>query len=82
MIASAERFGTPASQSRIGGTISPSSNTLVAWDGIEPGTAPPMSSWWPKACTNATTRRPPSAPANTGTVTHRSGRCPMPPSER
>ena len=23
--------------------------------GIEPGTAPPMSSWWPKACTNATT---------------------------
>ena len=78
MIASAARLGTPASQSRIGGTIRPSSKTLVAWLGIEPGTAPPMSSWWPKACTNATTR--PSA--KTGTVTHRSGRWPMPPSER
>ena len=55
MIVSAARLGTPASQSRIGGTISPSSNTLVAWLGIEPGTAPPMSSWWPKAWTNATT---------------------------
>ena len=81
MIVSAARLGTPASQSRIGGTIRPSSKTLVAWQGIEPGTAPPMSSWWPKACTNATTRRS-SRPANTGTVTHRSGRCPMPPSER
>ena len=37
-------LGTPASQSRIGGTISPSSKTLVALPGIEPGTAPPMSS--------------------------------------
>ena len=78
MIASAARLGTPASHSRIGGTISPSSKTLVAWLGIEPGTAPPMSSWWPKAWTNATTR----PPENTGTVTHRSGRWPMPPSER
>ncbi len=78
MIASAARFGTPASHSRIGGTISPSSNTVVAPLGIEPGTAPPMSSWCPKACTNAVTR--PSA--NTGTVTQRSGRCPIPPSER
>ena len=58
MIDSAARLGTPASHSRIGGTIRPSSKTLVAWEGIEPGTAPPMSSWWPKACTNATTRRP------------------------
>ena len=82
MIASAARLGTPASHSRIGGTIRPSSNTLVAWEGIEPGTAPPMSSWWPKACTKATTLRPSSGPANTGTVTHRSGRWPMPPSER
>ncbi len=82
MIDSAARLGTPASQSRIGGTISPSSNTLVAWEGIEPGTAPPMSSWWPKACTNATTRRSSGPPLNTGTVTQRSGRCPMPPSER
>ena len=82
MIDSAARLGTPASHSRIGGTISPSSKTLVALEGIEPGTAPPMSSWWPKAWTNATTRRSPSAPLNTGTVTHRSGRCPMPPSER
>ena len=55
MIFSAASLGTPASQSRIGGTIRPSSNTLVACDGIEPGTAPPMSSWCPKACTNATT---------------------------
>ena len=55
MIDRAALFGTPASHSRIGGTIRPSSNTLVAWLGIEPGTAPPMSSWWPKACTNATT---------------------------
>ncbi len=78
MIVSAAWFGTPSSHSRIGGTIRPSSNTLVAWLGIEPGTAPPMSSWWPNACTNATT-----APSwNTGTVTHRSGRCPMPPSDR
>ncbi len=37
-----------------------------------------MPSWWPKACTKATT----SSSSNTGTVTHRSGRCPMPPSER
>ena len=78
MIVSAARLGTPASHSRIGGTISPSSNTLVAWLGIEPGTAPPMSSWWPKACTNATTL----PPEKTGTVTQRSGRWPMPPSER
>ena len=79
MIASAARLGTPASQSLIGGTIRPSSKTLVAWLGIEPGTAPPMSSWWPNAWTNATTSCP---RANTGTVTHRSGRWPMPPSER
>ena len=58
MIDSAARLGTPASHSRIGGTIRPSSNTLVALDGIEPGTAPPMSSWWPKAWTNATTFAP------------------------
>ena len=78
MIDRAALFGTPASHSRIGGTIRPSSNTLVAWLGIDPGTAPPMSSWWPKACTNATT-----FPAlNTGTVTQRSGRWPIPPSER
>ena len=78
MIVSAARLGTPASQSRIGGTIRPSSKTLVASEGIEPGTAPPMSSWWPKACTKATTL----PPLNTGTVTQRSGRCPIPPSER
>ena len=78
MMVNAARFGTPASQSLIGGTISPSSKTLVAPLGIEPGTRPPMSSWWPKACTNATT----ASSCNTGTVTHRSGRCPMPPSER
>ena len=82
MMLSAARLGTPASHSRIGGTVRPSSKTLVAADGIEPGTAPPMSSWWPKACTNATTRRSPSGPAKTGTVTQRSGRWPMPPSER
>ncbi len=82
MMLSAARLGTPASHSRIGGTIRPSSNTLVAFEGIEPGTAPPMSSWWPKACTNATTLRSPSGPAKTGTVTQRSGRCPIPPSER
>ena len=78
MILRAASFGTPASHSLIGGTMSPSSNTLVAWDGIEPGTAPPMSSWWPKAWTNATT----SPSWKTGTVTHRSGRWPIPPSER
>ena len=82
MIASAARLGTPASHSLMGGTISPSSKTLVAWLGIEPGTAPPMSSWCPNAWTNATTRRLSGSPANTGTVTHRSGRWPMPPSER
>ncbi len=84
MIVSAAWFGTPASQRRIGGTMSPSSNTLVAWLGIEPGTAPPMSSWWPNACTNATTsaRPPDPRPWNTGTVTHRSGRWPIPPSDR
>ena len=37
MMLSAARLGTPASQSRIGGTIRPSSKTLVALDGIEPG---------------------------------------------
>ena len=70
--------------SRIGGTISPSSKTLVAALGMEPGTAPPMSSWCPKAWTNATTSRgtPSSRAAKTGTVTHRSGRWPIPPSER
>ena len=78
MIVSAARFGTPWSYSLIGGTISPSSNTLVACEGIEPGTAPPMSSWCPNAWTNATT----SPSWNTGTVTQRSGRCPMPPSDR
>ena len=84
MIFSAASLGTPASQSRIGGTMRPSSNTDVAVEGIEPGTAPPMSSWCPNACTNATTVGPssPSRVANTGTVTQRSGRCPMPPSER
>ena len=67
----------------MGGTISPSSNTEVACEGIDPGTAPPMSSWWPNACTNATTEDSPAASwTNTGTVTHRSGRCPMPPSDR
>ena len=45
MIFSAASFGTPAAHSLIGGTISPSSNTLVACDGMEPGTVPPMSSW-------------------------------------
>jgi hypothetical protein len=45
---------------------------------MEPGTAPPMSSWCPNAWTKATTR----SSANTGTVTHRSGRCPIPPSDR
>ena len=44
MILSAASFGTPAAHSRMGGTIRPSSNTLVAWDGMEPGTLPPMSS--------------------------------------
>ena len=78
MIFRAASFGTPASHSRIGGTIRPSSKTLVACEGIEPGTAPPMSSWCPKACTNATT----SPSWKTGTVTHRSGRWPIPPSER
>ena len=80
MIRSAAALGTPWSHSLIGGTISPSSNTEVADDGIEPGTAPPMSSWWPKAWTKATHTRQSST--NTGTVTHRSGRCPMPPSDR
>ena len=55
MIRSAAWLGTPASHSLIGGTDRPSSNTVRALLGIEPGTAPPMSSWWPKACTNATT---------------------------
>ena len=82
MIDSAARLGTPASHSRIGGTIRPSSKTLVALEGIEPGTAPPMSSWWPKAWTNATTAPSSGPPLKTGTVTHRSGRCPIPPSER
>ena len=39
MIRSADRLGTPASHSLIGGTISPSSKTLVAALGIDPGTA-------------------------------------------
>ena len=82
MIVSAARLGTPASHSRIGGTISPSSNTLVAWLGMDPGTAPPMSSWCLNACTNATTSGPPPPSWNTGTVTHKSGRCPIPPSDR
>ena len=82
MMLSAALLGTPASHSRIGGTIRPSSKTLVALDGIEPGTAPPMSSWWPKAWTNATTWRSSGPPPKTGTVTQRSGRWPMPPSER
>ena len=77
MIRRAALLGTPLSHSLIGGTASPSSCTLVALLGIDPGTAPPMSSWWPNAWTNATT----SPSANTGTVTHRSGRCPMPPSD-
>ena len=53
MMVRAARLGRPASQSLIGGTIRPSSKTLVAEEGIEPGTAPPMSSWWPNAWTNA-----------------------------
>ena len=44
IILSADSFGTPRSQSLIGGTINPSSYTLVAPEGIEPGTAPPISS--------------------------------------
>ena len=35
---------TAMKASLIGGTISPSSNTLVACEGMEPGTVPPMSS--------------------------------------
>ncbi len=93
MIVSTAWLGPVASRSLIGGTIRPSSNTLVARLGIDPGTAPPMSSWWPNAWTNATTLGgPPASPApaspacaaaewKTGTVTHRSGRWPMPPSE-
>ena len=77
MIRSAAELGTPASQSLIGGTERPSSKTVRALLGIEPGTAPPMSSWWPNAWTNATT----SLSWNTGTVTQRSGRWPMPPSD-
>ena len=77
-IRSTPSFGTPASYSFTGGTIRPSWNADVALLGIEPGTMPPMSSWWPNACTNATT----SPSQNTGTVTHRSGRWPMPPSDR
>src|SRR3712207_4303886 len=78
MIVNAASLRTPRSHSLIGGTISPPSNTDVAADGIEPGTAPPMSSWWPNAWMKATT----SPEANTGTVTHRSGRWPIPPSDR
>lgn len=44
MIFSAASLGTPAAHSLIGGTIRPSSNTLVACEGMEPGTVPPMSS--------------------------------------
>ncbi len=55
MIVSTAWLGPLASRSLIGGTIRPSSNTLVARLGMEPGTAPPMSSWWPNAWTNATT---------------------------
>ena len=44
MIFSAASFGRPAAHSLIGGTISPSSNTLTACEGMEPGTVPPMSS--------------------------------------
>ncbi len=77
MIRRAAVFGAPRSHSLIGGTDSPSSKTLRAWLGIDPGTAPPMSSWWPNAWTNATT----SPSWNTGTVTQRSGRWPMPPSD-
>jgi hypothetical protein len=84
MIFSALSLGTPRSHSLIGGTMRPSSYTLVAADGMEPGTAPPMSSWWPNAWMNATTSGCPvsAEAANTGTVTHRSGRCPIPPSDR
>ena len=83
MIFSADSLGTPRSHSLIGGTIRPSSYTLVAADGMEPGTAPPMSSWWPNAWMKATTRGSPlsESAAKTGTVTHRSGRWPMPPSD-
>ncbi len=55
MMRSAAWLGTPWSHSLMGGTIRPSSKTEVACEGIDPGTAPPMSSWWPNACTNATT---------------------------
>ncbi len=58
MIVRTARLGTPLSQSLIGGTMRPSSNTLVARLGIEPGTEPPMSSWWPNAWTKATTTCP------------------------
>ena len=44
MIVRTARLGTPWSHSLIGGTIRPSSNTLVARLGIDPGTDPPMSS--------------------------------------
>src|SRR3712207_8284741 len=70
MIFSALSFGTPRSHSLIGGTIRPSSYTLVAALGMEPGTAPPMSSWWPNAWVKATTSGCPvsTSAANTGTV--------------
>ncbi len=45
MMRSAASLGTPWSHSLIGGTISPSSYTVVAPDGMEPGQQPPMSSW-------------------------------------
>ncbi len=77
MMRRAAWLATPLSHSLIGGTESPSSKTERALLGIDPGTAPPMSSWCPKACTKATT----APPAKTGTVTQRSGRWPMPPSD-
>ena len=79
MIDSAALLGTPASHSRIGGTIRPSSNTLVAWLGIEPGD---RAADVVVVAEGLHERHDLALALNTGTVTQRSGRWPIPPSER
>ena len=80
MIASAARLGTPASHSLIGGTIRPSSKTLVASRGHRAGYGAADVVVVAEGLDERDDLR--RSDANTGTVTQRSGRWPMPPSER
>ena len=82
MMRSAASLRTPWSQSLIGGTIRPSSNTEVRVRGHRAGHGSADVVVVAEGLHEGDHLRAVAPSTNTGTVTHRSGRCPMPPSDR